>query len=317
MQETSAIASLRRFNRFYTRQLGLLDERLTQSPFSLTQARVLWELAHRGSPTAAAIARDLGLDTAYLSRMLKQFRAKGLVESAPNPAHGRQNLLTLTPAGRDAFKALDRAAVEQIGALLAPLTEGSRRRLIGAVGAIEDALGPLASQDARFVLRGPKVGDLGWIIHRQAALYAEEYGWDWTYEGLAAQILGDFVKTFDPAREQAWLAERDGEIVGSVFLMRGDGETTGKLRLLYVDPRARRLGIGAALVEACVARAQEIGYHRLTLWTNDILVSARRLYEAAGFKLIGEEAHVSFGKSLVGQTWALELSGISHPDRLQ
>jgi DNA-binding MarR family transcriptional regulator len=301
-----AIARIRRFNRFYTRQVGLLSERLSQSPFSLTEARVLYELAHRDRPTAAEIARDLGLDPAYLSRLLKQFRTQRLVTSAPSAAHAKQLLLSLTPEGRAAFDALERAAIREVGAMLAPLGEAATRRLVGATGVVQEILDRNA-MSADFTLRGPEVGDLGWVIHRQSALYAAEYGWDWTFEALAARILGDFVQNFDPVREQAWLAERRGEIVGSIFLVRGDDEATAKLRLLYVEPSARGLGIGAALVAACVARARAIGYGRLVLWTNDVLVSARRLYQAADFRLIDEEPHVSFGKTLVGQTWALEL----------
>jgi DNA-binding MarR family transcriptional regulator/GNAT superfamily N-acetyltransferase len=304
-----AIDRLRRFNRFYTRQLGLLDERLSQSPFSLTEARVLYELAHRISPTAAEIARDLGLDKAQLSRILKRFRTQRLLASAPSAAHAKHQLLSLTPAGRRAFDALEQATVTEIGALLAPLSQAKRRRLIQAAEAIEETLSPPAAAAPAFILRDPEVGDLGWVIHRQAALYAAEYGWDWTFEALVAEILGDFVRNFDPSREQAWLAGRHGEIVGSIFLVRGDDAAIGKLRLLYVEPSARGLGIGAALVEACVARAREAGYSRLVLWTNDILLAARRLYEAAGFKLVDEEKHVSFGKELNGQTWALELGG--------
>ena len=303
-----AVASIRRFNRFYTRQIGLLGEGLSRSPFSLTQARVLYELAHRAAPTAAELARDLGLDPAYLSRILKRFRMQRLLTSAPSAAHAKQLLLSLTPAGRRAFEALERATIEETARMLGSLGEPARRRLIGATQTVQEILGP-AEAPSEFTLRGPAVGDLGWVIHRQSALYAAEYGWDWTFEALVAQILGDFVKNFDPAREQAWLAERHGEIVGSIFLVRGGDETTGKLRLLYVEPSARGLGIGAALVNACVARAREAGYLRLILWTNDILVSARRLYEAAGFRLVDEEPHVSFGKALVGQTWALELDG--------
>ena len=303
-----AIASIRQFNRFYTRQIGLLGEGLSQSPFSLTQARVLYERAHRASPTAAEIARDLGLDPAYLSRILKRFSAQRLVTSAPSAAHAKQLLLNLTPEGRAAFDALEQATIEETAKMLEPLGEPARRRLVGATEAVREILAAGAAS-ADFTLRGPEVGDLGWVIHRQSALYAREYGWDWTFEALVAQILGDFVKNFDPAHEQAWLAERHGEIVGSIFLVRGDDEATGKLRLLYVEPGARGLGIGAALVNACVARAREAGYRRLVLWTNDILVAARRLYETAGFRLIDEEPHVSFGKALVGQTWALELEG--------
>ena len=305
-----AVSSLRRFNRFYTRQLGLLDERLLQSPFSLTEARVLYELAHRTSPTAAEIARDLDLDPAQLSRILKTLRTQRLLASSPSATHAKHQLLSLTPAGWKAFDSLEQATMAEIGALLTPLSEPKRRRLIEAAETIEETLNPPpAATAAEFILRDPKVGDLGWVIHRQAALYAYEYDWDWTFEALVAEILGDFVRNFDAAREQAWLAERHGEIVGSIFLVRGDNEATGKLRLLYVEPSARGLGIGAALVEACVARAREFGYAKLVLWTNDILLAARRLYEAAGFKLVSEEKHVSFGKELTGQTWALELGG--------
>ena len=302
-----AIESLRQFNRFYTRQLGLLDERLTQSPYSLTQARVLYELAHRASPTAATIARDLNLDTGYLSRILKRFKVLGLIATAPNPAHAKQNLLSLTPAGRDAFAALDRAAIEQVSGLLAPLSDASRQRLVESAEAIEATLTAKPQQDQPFTLRAPRVGDLGFIIHRQAVLYAEEYGWDWTYEALVAQILSDFINKFNKKREVAWVAERAGAIVGSVFLVQGPDEATGKLRLLYVEPTARRLGVGAALVDACIAKAREIGYSKLTLWTNDILLSARRIYQARGFVLVKQEPHVSFGKSLDGQTWTLDL----------
>jgi DNA-binding MarR family transcriptional regulator/GNAT superfamily N-acetyltransferase len=302
-----AVGRLRRFNRFYTRQLGLLDERLSRSPFSLTEARVLYELAHRAAPTAAEIARDLGLDPAHLSRILKRLRARRLVTGAPSAAHAKRRLLSLTREGRAAFNALERAAIAEVAGLLAPLSEASRRRLINAAGAIEEALGAPRPAGAPFVLAPPEVGDLGWIVHRQAALYASEYGWDWTFEGLAAEILGGFVRTFDPAGERGWVARRDGEIVGSVFLMRGDDAGTGKLRMLYVEPGARGLGIGAALVDACVSAARRMGYRRLTLWTNDILVSARRLYERAGFTLVSQQPHVSFGKSLVGQIWALDL----------
>jgi GNAT superfamily N-acetyltransferase len=189
--------------------------------------------------------------------------------------------------------------------MLRPLGELALRRLVGATRTVEEIL-DRNDAPGDFILRRPKIGDLGWVIHRQAALYGAEYGWDWTFEALVAQILSDFIRNFDPANEQAWLAERYGEIVGSIFLVRGEEPTTAKLRLLYVEPGARGLGIGAALVAACVARAREIGYVRITLWTNDILTAARRLYEAAGFKLVSVEAHVSFGKPLVGQTWTLE-----------
>jgi DNA-binding MarR family transcriptional regulator/GNAT superfamily N-acetyltransferase len=302
----NAVSKIREFNRFYTRQIGLLGEHLSQSPFSLAEARVLYELAHRDAPTAARIARDLALDPAYLSRILKKFRAQRLMTSAPSAAHAKQLLLSLTNEGRTVFGALEQATIEEIGKMLKPLSDSARRRLVGATETVQEILNPAAAS-TDFILRDPKVGDLGWVIHRQGALYAAEYDWDWTFEALVAQILSDFVGNFDPACEQAWFAERRGEIVGSIFLVRGDRADEGKLRLLYVEPSARGLGIGAALVAACVARAKAVGYSRLVLWTNDILIAARRLYEAAGFALVGEEPHFSFGKELVGQTWALNL----------
>ena len=192
--------------------------------------------------------------------------------------------------------------------MLAPLNNSARRRLTGAMAVIEEAL-ERKPTPTKFILRGPRPGDLGFVTHRQGALYAAEYGWDWTFEALVARILSDFISNFDPAREQAWLAEREGAIVGSIFLVRGEDPSTAKLRLLYVEPEARGLGVGAALVAACVERARALGYRRLVLWTNDILVAARRLYENAGFKLLSEEAHHSFGKALTGQTWALDLDG--------
>jgi DNA-binding MarR family transcriptional regulator/GNAT superfamily N-acetyltransferase len=304
----TSVAELRSFNRFYTRQIGLLDEHLTGSPFSLAEARILYELANGTAETAAGLARLLGMDKAYLSRVLSRFRSRGLVSSRVSPSHAKHRILSLTEAGREAFAALDRGAVAQMERLLMPLDAGSAKQLTGAMRQIKTILSGGASvQEPAFTLRPPRVGDLGFVIHRQAVLYEREYGWDWTYEGLIAGIVERFVSGFDPAKEQAWIAGRDGRIAGSVFLMRGDDPATGKLRLLYVEPAARGLGLGSALVAACINRAREAGYRRLTLWTNDILISARRIYEAAGFQLIAEERHRSFGHDLVGQTWELEL----------
>jgi DNA-binding MarR family transcriptional regulator/GNAT superfamily N-acetyltransferase len=304
----TSVAELRSFNRFYTSQIGLLDEHLSSSPFSLAEARILYELANGTAETAAELSRLLGLDKAYLSRILSRFRSRGLISSRVSPSHAKHRILSLTEAGREAFAALDRGAVAQMERLLMPLDARLAGQLTGAMRQIRTILSDDAAVPARdFSLRPPRIGDLGYVVHRQAVLYEREYGWDWTYEGLIAGILERFVSGFDPAKEEAWIADCDGVIAGSVFLMRGDDPATGKLRLLYVEPGLRGMGIGSALVAACISRAREAGYRWLTLWTNDILVSARRIYEAAGFKLIAEDRHRSFGHDLVGQTWKLEL----------
>jgi DNA-binding MarR family transcriptional regulator/GNAT superfamily N-acetyltransferase len=301
-------SDVRRFNRFYTRQIGLLDEHLSNSSFSLAEARVLYDLAHAAADTAAGLSRALGMDKAYLSRVLSQLHTRGLVESRVSPNHAKHRLLSLTEAGRNAFAALDQAAAVQMEHLLAPLDTVSKQRLTEAMRDIQTILSVPASTPGRaFALRPPVAGDLGRVVQRQAVLYAQDYGWDWTFEGLISGILGQFVAAFDPAKEQAWIAERGGDIAGSVFLMRSGDPDTGQLRLLYVEPGARGLGIGSALVTACIDRARAIGYRRLTLWTNDVLVSARRIYQAAGFQCTAEERHRSFGHDLVGQTWTLAL----------
>jgi DNA-binding MarR family transcriptional regulator/GNAT superfamily N-acetyltransferase len=300
------IAALRGFNRLYTRKLGLLNPRLDSSPFSLTEARVLYELAHRTDPTAAEITRALDLDPAQLSRTLKRFDARGLVETARHPDGGRSRPIRLTAAGREAFAALDRNTHDAIAALLTALPTGKRETLLAAARSIGEVFDEAPAGEV--VLRDLRPGDLGWIIHRQAVLYTQEYGWTQDYEALVARILADFVQAFDPAREAAWVAELDGRIVGSIFLVRGDTPEVGKLRLLYVEPDTRGRGVGAMLVEACVARARAVGYGRLELWTNSILVAARRIYQRVGFVLVDETPHHSFGHDLVGQTWALDLA---------
>jgi DNA-binding MarR family transcriptional regulator/GNAT superfamily N-acetyltransferase len=300
-----AVSAVRRFNRFYTRQIGLLDERLLKSEFSLTESRVLYELAHRKGLNAADLARFLGLDTGYLSRILKKFEARGFLTRVPSSEDGRQTQLVMTEDGHAAFAPLNQASHQEIGAMLARLTAGEREALVRSMATVERLLG---GEEPRvpYILRPLRTGDIGWVIHRQGLLYAQEYGWDESYEVLVAEILSAFVKNFDPKAESSWIAEREGEVVGSVFLVRQSDEVA-KLRLLYVEPSARGLGIGRRLVEECVAFARAKGYRTLTLWTNDILVSARRLYQSAGFTLVGEERHHSFGQDLVGQTWSLAL----------
>ncbi|MER9870023.1 bifunctional helix-turn-helix transcriptional regulator/GNAT family N-acetyltransferase [Mesorhizobium sp. M0136] len=300
------IDAVRAFNRFYTRQIGLLDEGLLKSTFSLTEARVLYELAHRDGLTATELARDLGLDAGYLSRLLKKFEKRDLVERATIEADARRSSIALTKAGRQAFAPLNQGSHEQVAALLERLSAAEQDRLVRAMQTVQRLLGGSAEPRIPYMLRPLQVGDIGWIIHRQGLLYAQEYGWDETYEALVAEILGAFVKSFDPKWESSWIAEREGEVVGSVFVVHQSDEVA-KLRLLYVEPSARSLGIGRRLVEECIGFARTKGYRTLTLWTNDVLTSARRIYEAAGFKLTDEERHHSFGKDLVGQNWNLEL----------
>jgi DNA-binding MarR family transcriptional regulator/GNAT superfamily N-acetyltransferase len=301
------VAAVRAFNRFYTRQIGLLEERLHRSAFSLTEARVLYELAHRSGLTATDLGRDLGLDAGYLSRILKKFESRGLVAKKPSPADARQSVLSITEAGREAFEPLERASREEVAGLLGRLSADRREAVVAAMQRVQGLLGQNPEpKKASYLLRSLQVGDIGWIVHRQGVLYAQEYGWDESYEALVAEILAGFVKSFDPKYENAWIAEREGEVVGSVFLVRKSAEVA-KLRLLYVEPSARGLGIGRRLVDECIGFAREKGYKTLTLWTNDVLVSARRIYQSAGFDLAGEERHHSFGKDLVGQTWDLAL----------
>lgn|GEM_PF-9232 len=302
------VEAVRRFNRFYTRRIGALQEGLARSPFSLTEARVVFELARRDRATAAGLAEELGLDPGYLSRILRRFLDQGLVARRPSGTDGRQSLLWLTDAGRAAFAALDEGSCRDVAALLAPLSPTERRRLVDAMEAVRKQLAPRRDDGPPFVLRPPRPGDLGWVVYSHGALYAREYGWDETFEGLVAEIVADFARGHDPRRERCWIAETDGGNVGSVFLVRGS-DTVAKLRLLLVDPEARGLGIGRRLVEECVDFARAAGYQGVTLWTNDVLHAARRLYQEAGFRLVRGEPHHSFGHDLMGQTWELRLDG--------
>jgi len=300
------VATVRGFNRFYTRQIGLLDEGLLESEFSLTELRVLYELAHNDGLTAADLRRDLGLDAGYVSRMLKTFTARGFVDRAPSDRDARQSILALTATGRAAFAPLEKASQDKIAALLGPLSADERAALVKAMSVIGRLWGGTPAPRVPYILRPPQPGDIGWIVHRQTVLYHREYGWDEGFEALVAEILAAFVKTFDPKRERCWIAEREGEIVGSVFVVH-DSDEIARLRLLYVEPAARGLGIGRRLVDECIRFARAQGYRTLTLWTNDVLDAARRIYEAAGFELVAEEPHHSFGHDLVGQHWNLEL----------
>ena len=300
------VADVRRFNRFYTRTAGFLNETLIRSEFTLTEARVLFELGRRDRASAADLVKELVVDAAYLARILKRFVAAGLLASKTDPEDRRRRLLELTEGGREAVRDLHERADRDVARLLDPLGPGQREDVIQAMRIIESELRGRNDDTGEIVLRPHRIGDMGWIIHRQAILYAEEYGWNVAYEGLIAGICGDFIKNFIPGKEFCWVAERQGRILGSVFLVRQD-DKTGKLRLLYVEPSARGSGLGKRLVAACIDGAREAGYSKLVLWTNDVLAAARGIYRRAGFRLVGEERHHSFGKDLVGQNWELDL----------
>lgn len=300
------IDAVRRFNRFYTRQIGVLDEGLLDSPFSLTEVRVLYELAHRDGPTAAALVRELGLDAGYVSRILRRFRKERLVTVRPSDADRRLLLLQLTAKGRRMLATLEDRSNAEVAATLARLGDGGQRELLRAMEAIERLLGARADSGVPFILRPPEPGDYGWIVHRHGRLYAREHGYDEQFEGLVAAIVAEFVKTQDPARERCWIAERGGEIAGSVFLVRKT-DAVAKLRLLLVEPSARGLGIGRRLVDECIRFARARRYDTITLWTQSDLLAARTLYERAGFRLVAEAPHRSFGRDLVGETWELAL----------
>ena len=298
------IDAVRRFSRFYTRTIGVLQEGFLGSTLSLTEGRVLYELG-QGECVAAGLAQTLDIDPGYLSRILRAFELQGVVRRRASRIDGRQSLVALTAKGRKLFHGLDERSREEIEALIAPLAPPARRRLVASMQAIEKVIAPTGASEG-LLLRAHRPGDMGFIIHRQAALYHEEYGWDETFEALVAEICAAFIKSFDPQRERCWIAELDGAVVGSVFLVRQSDEVA-KLRLLYVEPEARGRGLGARLVEECIRFARDAGYTRMTLWTNDCLHAARQIYEQAGFKLVAEERHHSFGHDLVGQNWDLPL----------
>ena len=300
------IALVRRFNRFYSQRLGLLGDNVYDSPFTLTELRVLYELAHRPSVTASAIGRLLDLDPGYLSRILRGFNERGFLTKTPSPTDRRQCLLSLTAKGRMAFAPLDQRSQDEIAAMIGKLSVADQDRIVGAMRTIESVLGEARAPQIPYLLRSSRPGDMGWIVGRHGALYGEEYGWDERLEALTAEIVAAFVRNHDPKRERCWIAEREGENVGSVLLMR-ETQDIARLRLLLVEPKARGLGIGARLVEEALRFARDARYRRVTLWTQSVLTAARRIYERAGFKLIHRETHDTFGKELVGETWELEL----------
>jgi DNA-binding MarR family transcriptional regulator/GNAT superfamily N-acetyltransferase len=300
------VAAVRAFNRFYTRKLGVLDQHLMQSPFSLSEARVLYELAHRPELAAKEIGIELGLDAGYLSRIIQKFEDGGLIARKPLATDRRQYKLSLTARGRQAFAKLDRSSHQEVAAMLAPLAPADRARLTAAMAGIEILLHAPAVLPVRAIVRDPRPGDMGWVVQSHGALYAREYGFDASFEALVAEIAAKFITSFDASRERCWIAELDGAPVGSVFLVRHSDEVA-KLRLLLVDPAARGQGLGRRLVEECVGFAEACGYRRITLWTQSILLAARKIYHDAGFVLVKREPHRSFGQDLVGETWEREL----------
>ena len=300
------VGDVRHINRFWTRQIGVLREEYLESPFSLTEVRVLYELAHGEETTASELGEELGLDAGYLSRILRGFEKHGLIHRRPSEADGRRRLLRLTDRGREAFAPLDARSRSEIGAMLGGMSITGQERLVGAMRTIERLLSARPEPVVPYLLRPHQPGDMGWVVHRHGVLYAREYGWDERFEALVAEIVAKFIQQYDPSVERCWIAERDGEIVGCVFLVRASQEIA-KLRLLLVEPEARGLGIGSRLVEECIRFARQAGYLKITLWTNDVLNSARRIYEGMGFRLVHEKPHHSFGHDLVGQTWELML----------
>jgi len=299
------IAAVRAFNRFYTRQLGVLDQQLFKSPYSLSEARVLYELANREYPSAKEIGAELDLDPGYLSRIVQKFADDGLISRKPLPADRRKQQLKLTAKGHQVFAKLDRNSHDEVANMLRPLSCGERGRLSAAMATIERLLDSTAPPSTA-ILREPGPGDMGWIVQSQGAAYAREYGWDSSFEALVADIVAKFLNSFDASRERCWIAEIDGLPVGSVMLVRGD-EKIAKLRLLLVEPAGRGQGLGRRLVGECINFARACGYRKITLWTQSILTAARKIYQEAGFVLVESEPHRSFGHNLVGETWQMML----------
>ncbi|HEX2739034.1 MAG TPA: helix-turn-helix domain-containing GNAT family N-acetyltransferase [Rubrobacter sp.] len=302
----SSIEAVRRFNRVFTRRIGVLREGLLHSSYSLAEARVLFELAHREDTSASDLARELGLDPGYLSRTLARLEEQGLVARARSERDGRRRDISLTSTGEDAFEMLDSRSREEVAEMLGGLSEEDRRRLLEAMGTIEGTLQKDFKFSEPFVLRAHEPGDMGWVVHRHGVLYAREYGWDERFEALVARIVADFIEGYDPAKERCWIAEMGGKQVGCVFVVK-QSETVAKLRLLLVEPDARGLGLGSRLVGECIRFARNRGYQKITLWTNSVLDAAWHIYEEHGFELVDEEEHHSFSRDLVGQNWELAL----------
>ncbi|PAY07637.1 MULTISPECIES: bifunctional helix-turn-helix transcriptional regulator/GNAT family N-acetyltransferase [Bradyrhizobium] len=302
----SQVAAVRGFSRFYTRKLGIIEPKLLHSPFTLQEARIIYELAHREHCIATDLVRDLDLDAGFVSRTLAALQRRQIVTRKPSKDDKRVNEVALTAKGRATAADLDSRSRDEVAALLMQINSNHRAAVVHAMSTIEQALEPTMQKPTGFLLRSHRVGDMGWVVSRQGQAYAEEYGWDISYEALVAEICAQFLRSFDPVREHCWIAEVEGEPVGSIFLVNG-GDGIAKLRLLLVEEKARGLGVGRALVEQCIRGARERGYKKMTLWTQSILLAARGIYARAGFQRVKEEKHHSFGADLVGETWELEL----------
>ena len=311
MPSQQTVAAVRRFNRFYTKQIGVLRKTYLDSPYSLGEMRVLYELAHRDGLTASDIGRALDLDAGYLSRLLRNFEKRGLISRKTSPKDARQSHLALTARGRKLFAPMEQRSQRQAGAMLDNLTAAQQGRIVAAMTSIETLLsGEQEAQPGaklRYILRDPRAGDFGWVVSRHAELYLHEYGWGESFEGLCAQIVADFVNNFDPKLERCWISELNGENVGCVMLVKDDQPGVARLRLLLVDPKARGLGLGARLVDECVQFAHSAGYTKITLWTHSVLAAARHVYESAGFTLTSSEPRHSWGKDVVAEFWDLDL----------
>ncbi|WP_113884313.1 MULTISPECIES: bifunctional helix-turn-helix transcriptional regulator/GNAT family N-acetyltransferase [Cytobacillus] len=302
------ISAVRHFNRFMTRQIGALREGLLHSPYSLTESRILFEIATNEDPKASNLTQELGLDPGYLSRILARFEERGLIKKERSAKDARQRILKLTPEGEKAFSKLNERSYNEIADLLGKLSESEQQQLINAMKTVEGLISKNESLkfSGPYFLRQHEPGDMGWVVHKHGLLYSQEYGWDGRFEALVSQIAADFINNYNPKRERCWIAEMNGETVGSIFVVEGS-EDTAKLRLLIVDPKARGLGLGSQLVEECINFSKQAGYKKLVLWTNSVLKEARHIYQKKGFQLVKEEKHHSFGHDLVGETWELLL----------
>ena len=303
------VAAIRHFSRYYTRRIGVLEDSLLGSGLTLPQGRLLFEIAHCPPATATpgALAELLGLDAGYISRLLAALEAKGLIERQASASDGRSVVLDITAAGRQVFKGMDARSHDEIAGLVGRLSNGAQQRLVAAMQTIEREIEGGRDRKDGATLRDPRPGDIGWVVHRHGALYHQEYGWDWTFEALVSKVAGEFIDQFDPAADCCRIAELDGRIVGSAFVVRSGRPGVAKLRLVYVEPEMRGSGLGQRLVEDCMGFARRAGYTRMTLWTNDVLVAARRLYQRLGFELLAAERYRGFGHDLVSETWERDL----------
>lgn len=311
MMESSVddrIKKIRRFNRFYTRQIGVIDGHYLATQFSLTEARVIYEIANMKDPSATLIKEITGLDAGYLSRIIQRLHRDGLVDKHTTPQDGRQSILQLTDKGKTAFSILNSRSQDGIREFINPVSEADQIRLVKAMETIENILDPAGVQPdcSPVIIRQPVCGDMGWVIQRHGELYFKEYNWNEEFEALVAEIVAKFMHDFDATRERCWIAEKDGENIGCVFLVKKD-EETAKLRLLLVNPKARGMGLGAKLIEECIRFARRCGYKKMVLWTNSVLLEARHLYQKFGFTLVEQETHHSFGHDLIGENWELIL----------